>query len=223
MHELPPSHTHPHTHTHIHTQPHCFSASFILLPWHILPPLPLLFHPTPLIFLSILPSLSSRFIFLCPLSPSSRLPSVPLSPPLLSAHHRGAHLLPSPPPRRVSANRCPERCGFAAGGRAALAREREGERERERSEESAGEKRRFPEPLGETTPGLTLSDDRGAERLSRAGIKTRNKARTHTHTHTERGGGCSVCGYLRVSAPAAGALQSLWRDSFFLFRRGKWE
>lgn len=37
-------------------------------------------------------------------------------------------------------------------------------------EERAGEKRRFPEQLGEATPGLTLSEDRGAERLSRPGI-----------------------------------------------------
>lgn len=42
----------------------------------------------------------------------------------------------------------------------------ERQRERKRGEESAGEKRRFPELLGETTPGLTLSDDRGVERLS---------------------------------------------------------
>ncbi len=60
-------------------------------------------------------------------------------------------------------------------------REKERERERGREEESAGEKRRFSEPLGETSPGLTLSDDRGAKRLNRPGIKTRNK----THAHVE--------------------------------------
>lgn len=51
--------------------------------------------------------------------------------------------------------------------------------EEKEEKESAGEKRRFPELLGETTPSLTLSDDRGAERLSRPGIND---------THTRRGG-----------------------------------
>lgn len=93
-------------------------------------------------------------------------------------------------------------------------REREGKREREREKRGGRyEKRRFPELLGETTPGLTLSDDRGAERLSKPGIKRRNKhTLTHTDTriHAHRGKrGCSVCGYLRLSAPAAGARQSL--------------
>lgn len=118
--------------------------------------------------------------------------------PLLSAHHRSLTSFPL----LLSANRWSERCGFTAGGWRWRERERRGE-------ESAGEKSRFPELLGETTPGLTLSDVRGAERLSRPGIKTRNKKTPKTHTNPQGGGGCSVCGYLRVSAPAAGALQSL--------------
>lgn len=83
-------------------------------------------------------------------------------------------------------------------------------KEREEKRGERYEKRRLPELLGETTPGLTLSDDRGAERLSKPGIKTHLHTLTHVFTPIgERRGWRSVCGYLRLLAPAAGARQSL--------------